>query len=148
MNLTPKQEAFALAYIETGNASEAYKRAYNAEKMKGETVRVKAAELLKNGNVTVRITELQKKHAERHEVTVDSLVAELEEARELAKKTEAPAAMVAATMGKAKITGKIVDKSEVAGQGGGPLIITKIERVIVYPPDRDGSSIPPPVGNA
>jgi len=26
--LTPKQEAFALAYVETGNASEAYHRAY------------------------------------------------------------------------------------------------------------------------
>jgi phage terminase small subunit len=28
MILTPKQEAFAQAYIETGNASEAYRRAY------------------------------------------------------------------------------------------------------------------------
>ncbi|SQE31532.1 Terminase small subunit [Mannheimia haemolytica] len=26
--LTPKQEAFCLAYIETGNASEAYRQAY------------------------------------------------------------------------------------------------------------------------
>jgi phage terminase small subunit len=146
--LTPKQEAFVLAYIEIGNASEAYKRAYNAAKMKAETVRVKASELLKNGNVTVRLSELQKKHAERHEVTVDSLVSELEEARELAKRTEAPAAMVAATMGKAKITGKIVDKSEIAGQGGGPVLFTKIERVIVYPPDKDRPSIPPPAGNA
>ena len=29
--LTPKQEAFILAYLETGNASEAYRRAYNDE---------------------------------------------------------------------------------------------------------------------
>ena len=31
--LTIKQEAFARAYVETGNASEAYRRAYNAENM-------------------------------------------------------------------------------------------------------------------
>ena len=31
--LTIKQEAFARAYVETGNASEAYSRAYNAENM-------------------------------------------------------------------------------------------------------------------
>ena len=27
--LTPKQDAFACAYVETGNASEAYRRAYD-----------------------------------------------------------------------------------------------------------------------
>lgn len=63
--LTPKQEAFVLAYIETGNASEAYKRAYDASRMKDETVRVKASELLKNGNITVRLDELRGKAAEK-----------------------------------------------------------------------------------
>lgn len=38
MALTQKQEAFALAYFETGNASEAYRRAYNAENMKPESI--------------------------------------------------------------------------------------------------------------
>lgn len=147
--LTPKQEAFVQAYIETGNASEAYRRAYPAAKnWKPEVVHVKASELLSNGKVVVRVDALRQKHAKRHEVTVDTLVAELEEARELAKKTEAPSAMVSATMGKGKLLGLIVEKNEHAGQGGGPLLITKIERVIVYPPDRDGSSIPSPVGNA
>jgi len=36
---TQKQENFCLAYIECGNASEAYRRAYDAEYMKPETVR-------------------------------------------------------------------------------------------------------------
>lgn len=36
--LTPKQETFCLAYIETGNASEAYRQAYDAENMKPDTV--------------------------------------------------------------------------------------------------------------
>lgn len=36
--LTIKQEAFCQAYIETGNASEAYRTAYAADKMKPEAV--------------------------------------------------------------------------------------------------------------
>ena len=36
--LTPKQETCGLAYIETGDASEAYRQAYDAENMKPDTV--------------------------------------------------------------------------------------------------------------
>lgn len=106
MNLTAKQEAFCLAYLETGNASEAYRQAYNAENMKPETVNRKAKELLDHGKISARIAQLQGEAAERNEVTVDSLLAELEEARQLALQEGQPSAMVSATMGKAKITGK------------------------------------------
>lgn len=120
--LTEKQAAFARAYIETGNASEAYRLSYDAARMKDETVHVKASELLKNGKVTVRIADLQAEAAERHDITVDSLVVELEEARKLAIDTEAPGAAVSATMGKAKLLGLIVEKSEIAGKDGQPLL--------------------------
>jgi phage terminase small subunit len=112
MSLTPKQEAFALAYVETGNASEAYRRAYNAGNMKPETVNKRASELLANGEVTGRVAELQAKAVERHVITVDDLIAELEEARIMAATGEKsqPSAMVAATMGKAKLLGFDVQK--------------------------------------
>jgi phage terminase small subunit len=118
--LTPKQEAFVLAYIETGNASEAYRQAgYKAGNAK--TTNEAASRLLKNSKVIARLNALREKHVERHEVTIDSLVAELEEARALAAKIEAPAAMVAATMGKAKLYGKVIDKNELTGKDGGPI---------------------------
>jgi len=60
--LTPKQEGFCLSYIETGNASEAYRLNYDAENMKPATIKVKASELLNNGKVTARLAELQKGH--------------------------------------------------------------------------------------
>lgn len=112
--LTPKQEAFALAYVETGNASEAYRRAYNAGKMKPETVNRTAKEQLDNPKIAARLAELKAAHVERHEVTVDDLIRELEEARSIAMAGERqqPAAMVAASMGKAKLLGLIVDKAE------------------------------------
>lgn len=114
MKLTVKQEAFCLAYIETGNASEAYRQAYNVAKMKQDAIAVEACRLLDNPNVSLRVAELQQSLVKRHEVTVDSLMLELEEARMAAMGASNPqsAAAVAATMGKAKLAGLLVDKVE------------------------------------
>lgn len=103
--LTQKQESFCLAYLETGNASEAYRRAYNAEGSKPEVVHVKASQLLSNGKIAVRVAELREAASMRNEITVDTLLDELEEARQLALDTESPAPAVSATMGKAKLLG-------------------------------------------
>lgn len=112
IKLTPKQERFCYSYIETGNASEAYRRSYNAERMKPEVVAVKASELLANGKIAVKIEALRALHQKRHEITVDDLVKELEEARKLAFETDKAAAAVSATMGKAKLLGLVVEKQE------------------------------------
>ena len=123
MPLTPKQEAFALTYVETGNASEAYRRSYNAEKMKPASVAVNASKLLADAKVALRVQELQANAVQRHEITVDDLIRELEEARTAASNQEKPqaAAMVAATLGKAKLLGMLTDKTEVTGKDGGPV---------------------------
>lgn len=105
MELTPKQENFCLKYVETGNASEAYRLVYNSQKMKPESVNRKAKELLDNVKVSARISALQAEHTERHKLTVDTLLDELEEARKVAKEKENANAMVTATMGKAKLLG-------------------------------------------
>ncbi|NNS07328.1 terminase small subunit [Erwinia sp. JH02] len=117
-SLTQKQETFCQAYIETGNASEAYRTAYAADKMKPETINRKAKEQLDNGKIAARIAELQGEIKQRHNVTVDSLIKELEEARQSALTAETPqsSAAVAATMGKAKLTG--LDKVIVELHGG------------------------------
>ena len=44
--LTPKQEGFCRSYIETGNASEAYRINYSAENMSQDTIKVKASLML------------------------------------------------------------------------------------------------------
>lgn len=118
--LTPKQEAFCQAYIETGNASEAYRTAYAADKMKTESINRKAKELLDNGKIAARVGKLQGEIKQRHNVTVDSLLKELEEARQAALGAETPqsSAAVAATMGKAKLVGldkQIIDHTSSDG---------------------------------
>lgn len=75
--LTPKQEKFCHAYLETGNASEAYRSCYNASRMKAETINVKAVELLKNGKVAVRVRELQDQFKKAHDVEKDRIMYEL-----------------------------------------------------------------------
>lgn len=108
MSLTLKQEAFCQAYIENkGNASEAYRTAYAAGKMKAETVNKRASELMANGEIAGRVAELQQEHRNKHDVTVSGLLEELEEARQKALTAETPqaSAAVAATMGKARLTG-------------------------------------------
>ncbi|EFV5197258.1 terminase small subunit [Salmonella enterica] len=118
--LTIKQEAFCQAYIETGNASEAYRTAYAADKMKPEAVHVQACKLQDNPKIALRIKELRGEIKQRHNVTVDSLLAELEEARQkaLSAETTQSSAAVAATMGKAKLVGldkQIIDHTSSDG---------------------------------
>lgn len=123
--LTPKQEAFCLAYIETGNASEAYRRSYNAANMQANTITVKASQLLAQDNVSVRVAELKAAQVERLGVTVDDLIAELDEARQIALAAAKPqsAAAVSATLGKAKLLGLLTEKIDANVKGVGMPVI-------------------------
>lgn len=105
MALTPKQEKFCLVYMETGNASEAYRQAYDVSNMKPESVNRKAKDVLDNVKITARLSELRAPAIAKAQLTVEDLLRELEEARRLALDTEAPAPAVSATMGKAKLLG-------------------------------------------
>ena len=69
MKLTIKQENFCNKYLESGNASEAYRCAYSCEKMKPETINTKACELLNNGKITARVKELQAELKAKSDVT-------------------------------------------------------------------------------
>lgn len=118
MSLTPKQEAFCQAFIETGNASEAYRNAYNAEKMKAGTIHVTAFRLLESPKIALRVDELKAAHAKRHEMTVDDIAAMLHEDRKFARELETPAAAISATMGLAKLYGHLREKVEHTGKDG------------------------------
>lgn len=110
--LTLKQEAFCQRYIETGNASEAYRLAYKS-KAKASTQHRSAHEVLANPNVAARVAELKSGLAKAHQVTVASLLAELEEARLVARRQKTASSMVQATLGKAKLVG--LDKDPDSG---------------------------------
>jgi phage terminase small subunit len=57
--LTLKQEKWCLVYLETGNASEAYRQAYDCQNMKPETIGRRAKELLDNSKIKAHLAELK-----------------------------------------------------------------------------------------
>lgn len=74
MKLSVKQEKFCNYYIECGNASEAYRRAYSCSNMKDESINVKAVELLNNGKITVRVKELQEELKRKSDITKEEVL--------------------------------------------------------------------------
>jgi phage terminase small subunit len=128
VTLTGKQEAFARAYVETGNASEAYRKAYTVKpNTKPETVWANASRVLADSKVAARVAELQEAAKQLTLVSVESLTLELEEARQLAMADEKGAsAAVAAVMGKAKLHGLLIDKNEHTGKGGAPIEVRSL----------------------
>lgn len=68
--LTPKQRKFAEEYVNTGNASEAYRRAYDVgPDTKMEVINVEGSRLLSDPNIALRVKELQTKEAEDFQIT-------------------------------------------------------------------------------
>ena len=116
--LTPKQERFAQVYIETSNASEAYRQAYDVSPdTLPKTIWEEASVTLANPKVATRVMELQEAAREAHAVTVQSIAADLAEDRDLAHREGQAGAAVSASMGKAKLFGLITDKSEAKVEG-------------------------------
>lgn len=132
MALTAKQEAFCIAYFETGNATEAYRRAYDVENTSPPVINNKASALLARDDIRVRVEELRAPTIKKAQITVEDLLRELEEARTVAMTCETPqsSAAIAATMGKAKLLGLDKQVVELTGKNGGA-IVTRVERVII-----------------
>lgn len=57
--LTPKMEKFWTEYLDCGNATEAYRRAYDTKNMKPETINKRASELLAHREISGRIKQVQ-----------------------------------------------------------------------------------------
>ena len=101
--LNTRQERFAEGLVEGLSQSRAYIEAgYTA---RGNAAEVEASKMVRLPKVAARIAELRANAARRSEVTVDSLVAELDEMLRLAIECENPSAGVSAVMGKAKLLG-------------------------------------------
>lgn len=128
--LTPKQEAFALAFFETGNAAEAYRRAYDvSENARNGWIYVEACQLLDNPKIAVRVEELQAQAAKLSLFTVKQAYDELEEARSLAQRVEQPGAAVSAISAKLKLFGlDRPGRMEITGKGGGPIQTEDVTR--------------------
>ena len=107
----PRHEKFATEIVAGKSAAEAYELA-GYKPNYGNCIRLKG-----NERVSARVAELQHDCAVRAEVTVASVLDELEVARKLALKHRQASAAVQASMGKARILGLIIDRREVGEPG-------------------------------
>ena len=73
--LTAKQEAFCRNIVEGCKQIDAYKRAYNAEKMTDNSIYCEASKLMDNPNIAQRIAEL------RAEIAKDGVMTAQERAK-------------------------------------------------------------------
>lgn len=116
--MTPKQAAFVEQYLIDHNGTQAAIRAgYSAR-----TARQQAVELLAADDIRHAIQAAELSAQQRNAITIDDLLSELEDARQLARLEGQASAMVSATMGKAKMLGFDKPKPQPTGEGLSGLI--------------------------
>ena len=107
----PRHERFAQALFKGETADAAYEIAgYKANR--GNASRLKA-----NEYILMRLAELQAAASKSAEVSVASLLQELEDAREKASNLDQLSAAVRAIEAKAKVSGLLINRTEIGGPG-------------------------------
>ena len=105
-SLSIKQQRFCEHFLANGNATEAYKFAYDCSPdAKDNTIRRKGYELLEKDYISAHLDFLRQETSRVACIKASDLIEELEEARQLAITNNQSGAAIAATMGKAKILG-------------------------------------------
>lgn len=108
--LTPKQEAFAQAIASGKSQAEAYRIAFNAGKMKPETIYKRASELMTDGEVTGRVQELREPAVKNAQLTLETHLSDLQKLRNMAVKKEQYSAAISAEIARGKAAGLYVEK--------------------------------------
>jgi len=104
--LTDKQEAFVAEYLSNGgNATEAYEKCIALPGTTRETMSNGASAMLRRYEIRTRVAFLRGEIADKTKTTIESVIRELEEAREQAIATAQTSAAVAASVAKSKIMG-------------------------------------------
>ena len=140
-----------MAYVETGNATEAYRRSYSYKNMKESTLNRNAKALMDNNKISARIEEIKeeirKPAIQKFQLTKEWIIAQLVENVSISKaaepvvsangetsgeyKTNIPAANKALEL-LGKEIGMFVDKKEITGANGGAI---KTESTVTMTPE-------------
>lgn len=117
MGLTLKQEKFCQAYIQCGNASEAYRQAYDTANKKPATVNRRGFELLnENGKIRARIEELRAPALQSAMLTLETHLAEMDRLARVAEENGNLAAAIRAQELRGKAAGLYEDRIRVTAQ--------------------------------
>lgn len=132
-----RHERFAQELAKGKSADEAYELAgFKANRGNASTLKAKQ-------NVLDRISELQGRGAERAAVTVETLLAEVEEARLLAMETKQPSAAVAAIKEKGVLSGLRIEKTDNTNRNTDADRLTDAELAIIAANGSEDVAAPP-----
>jgi phage terminase small subunit len=123
-----RRERFVRHYIKTGIASQAYKAAGYVANTRG-ALDSSAYNLLRIPEVKSRIAEVRRQMTYRTRITLESLLAELAQDRELARRVDQPSAAIQATVVQAKLVGLMVDRKE-SGAPGDFAGLTTVDEIV------------------
>ncbi len=152
--LTIKQARFASAYLECGNASQAYREAYDCAGMKAGTINDRACELLRHGGIAAVIAEHQSKLMSAAVVSVDGLTKELLDTAKEARAGDGWSAAASCYKTVAGLHGLLVKRLDVTSGGNDFRIVRRLpeDAPAVTHPDAPApleraldSSLSPPV---
>jgi phage terminase small subunit len=115
--LTAKQERYCLAYIETGKGTDAYRLAYNAEKMSNEAIKAESGKLMAMPKIKARIAELRAPAARAAKITLESHLADLERLRDKAERTGDYGAAIRGEVARGRAAGLYVEKIDLTLTG-------------------------------
>lgn len=124
--LTANMEAFCVELARTGNASEAYRKAYSAGNMKPETITRKAAALADNGNIRARLSVLRSDVRKKSGITLDEHMRALGVLRNKAAEARQYSAAITAEIARGKVSNLYSD----GGMEDDAPPVTRVEIVI------------------
>lgn len=119
--ITPQQETFCLELVMSGNASDAYRKAYPKQKMNPNALAVAACRLAAMPKISIRIAELRENARERAGITLADHLLTLRTLREEARTGGQLSAAITAETNRGKASGLYVERTEISGPNGGPI---------------------------
>ena len=116
MGLTPKEEKFTQGLFRGLSQRQAYKESYKCENLKDATIDVKACKMAKYDKISTRLTELQKEVANESKWTIQRLIDEFEDLKNLTKTKEEFAVTVKSLENIGKLLGMYETKLKHSGE--------------------------------
>lgn len=115
-NLNPRQLRFITEYMQTSNAARSYMLA-GYQVTTRNALDAASSRLLGHVKVKAEINRRQRAMIKRADVTLDKLLQDLADDRELARRLDQPSAAIAATQLTAKLCGHLIERKESGGPG-------------------------------
>jgi len=112
--LTQKQERFCTEYLKCGNATKAYRIAYDKPDMKMASANRRAKDLIDNSKIQARLETLREPVVRDCRVTLGSHLKRLEELSRLAQEEGQTSAAVKAEELRGKACGLYIERREVS----------------------------------